>query len=630
VSGVEVTRDGIRLICSATSVSMHELSDDHRTKLQKAASLHWFHWVIVSLSLVVTLCAWYFTQNQVREKREQQFEREADSLQSQVEERMRKYEDALWAGVAVYDTYGESVTREQWRDYTRSIHIEVKYPGISGLGVIRSVAPDQIDEYIAREQESYPAFAPYPEHEEDEYLPITFIEPLAKNIEAVGLDMAHETNRFEAAKRTRRTGASQITGPIVLVQDAGSTPGFLFYAPFYANPEASTVEERLESFRGMVYAPFVVKDLMRGVLAEENRYVGVRISDGDEVLYDEHSPDVADFDRDPMIERTKTIAMYGRNWTFDIRAADSFRLAQSNSQPRTILIGGLVIDALLIGLFVLISRANRRALRYADSATAELKQQTKELKLSNQELERFAYVASHDLQEPLRMVRSFATLLGEEYEGKLDERGNRWLGFMVDGAVRMQALVKGLLEYSRIGRIQIEPVRVNTNAVFDRVLVDITNLIEETNADVTRQDLPDVIGVEQHVAHVFQNLIANAIKFHESGQKPIVEVGAEHRGALNVFFVRDNGIGIEAQYADRIFEVFQRLHTNEAFPGTGIGLAVVKKIIDAHGGEIWFESRLGEGSTFVFSFPQVNQSEAPGSLVHKNSDQPNRHVYQTN
>ena len=232
----------------------------------------------------------------------------------------------------------------------------------------------------------------------------------------------------------------------------------------------------------------------------------------------------------------------------------------------------------------------------------ELRQYAIDLARSNADLQQFAYVASHDLQEPLRMVSSYTQLLGRRYKGNLDADADEFIGYAVDGARRMQDLINDLLAYSRVGsmRKQVEPT--DCNHVFEHVVTDLRAAIDDSRAVVMHDPLPTVMADESEMAHVFQNLIGNAIKFH-GDEQPRVHVSAELKGKEWVFSVRDNGIGIEQEYADRIFRVFQRLHTRDEYSGTGIGLAICKRIVEGHGGRIWLESEPGKGSLFYFTIP---------------------------
>ena len=237
-----------------------------------------------------------------------------------------------------------------------------------------------------------------------------------------------------------------------------------------------------------------------------------------------------------------------------------------------------------------------------EASRAVLEQKAQELTRSNTELQQFAYVASHDLQEPLRTVASFAQLLQKRYRGKLDASADDFIHYIVDGATRMQGLIIDLLAYSRVGRFGKEFVPTDCTKVFEQSLSNLQAAVAESGAVVTHDRLPTVQADGTQLVQLFQNLIGNSIKFRDT-QTPRVHVAAERKASEWVFSVKDNGKGIAPQYAGRIFEVFQRLHTRTEYPGSGIGLAISKKIVERHGGRIWVESQLNQGATFFFTLP---------------------------
>jgi signal transduction histidine kinase len=244
-----------------------------------------------------------------------------------------------------------------------------------------------------------------------------------------------------------------------------------------------------------------------------------------------------------------------------------------------------------------------------DAARIALEEQTLELQRSNRELEQFAYVASHDLQEPLRKVASFCQMLQRRYSGQLDERADQYIHFAVDGAKRMQQLINDLLEFSRVGRLSTPQVEVSLTDCLSTALSNLEAAREESDAEVTWDDLPTVLGEAALLTQLLQNLIGNAIKFRGS-QPPRIHLGVRADGDVWEFSCTDNGIGIEPEYADRVFLIFQRLHPKEVYSGTGIGLAMCKKIVEHHGGRIWVDLAREGGATIRWTLPVLDPSLA--------------------
>ncbi|WP_405633386.1 CHASE3 domain-containing protein [Streptomyces sp. NBC_01174] len=273
----------------------------------------------------------------------------------------------------------------------------------------------------------------------------------------------------------------------------------------------------------------------------------------------------------------------------------------------------------------------RLAAELAESQEREtlLAEQTAELRRSNSELEQFAYVASHDLQEPLRKVASFCQLLEKRYRSELDERGRQYIDFAVDGAKRMQVLINDLLTFSRVGRVQQSWKPVDLDAALDRALSNLTLAVEESGAVVVREDaLPELLGDSTSLAMVWQNLIGNAVKFRRRDVPCRITVGCVREGDDWHLTVADNGIGIAPEFADKVFVIFQRLHARDEYEGTGIGLSLCRKIIEFHGGRIWLDPEPAEGTLIHFTLPVLPEAPthttaellAPAALTPRSGD----------
>jgi diguanylate cyclase (GGDEF)-like protein len=365
----------------------HKSSLIQREKLKSAGRIHKVHWFFVGLSFALTFAAWYISKEQVYNSANDRFLIEKNLTIELIQERMQLYENALLAGNSFIDSLGGNITYPQWKNYTNRLQIDRVYPGINGIGVIFNIQPSELDGYLEREREWRPDFNLHPVHAQPEFWPITYIEPEDSNNQAIGLDMAFETNRYTAIKKARDTGLTQASGPITLVQDLKKTSGFLLYAPFYKEGlRPSSVDMRRESILGVIYAPFIMQKLIKGVVMPRQRQVSISIQDQDDVLYQDDLVDA-----DPLFESTTSIEMYGREWSFQIDSNSRFREAVSSSQPLLILFGGILINSLLFALLVFLTKANKKALFYADQVTKELRTKTRHLGQMNENLERFAH-----------------------------------------------------------------------------------------------------------------------------------------------------------------------------------------------------------------------------------------------
>lgn len=584
--------------------------------------LHWYHWLVISLSLMLTLGAFSITEKQVQLKSEEQFNFQAQQIMDLVRERMVKYEEALWAGVSSLRMFPSDATRSDWLTFADSLDIGERFPGINGIGVIHYVPPDKLQDYLAWQRESMPGYNIHPEHSEDEYWPITYIEPETTNSRAVGLDMAHEQNRFTAAKKARDTGKANITGPITLVQDSQQTPGFLFYAPWYAGRgPTATYGDSNGDFMGLVYAPFIMFKLMDGTLENTNRLVNFSIHDGDVELYNELNSSSENYDPDPLYSRVETLELYGRPWRFHLQSSQLFRDQHSNSQPFIILAGGITIEILIILIFIVLARSNKSAIDYADRVTKDLRTQKNELEKvsqnlesrnqelveANKELDQFAFVASHDLKAPLRGINQLAQWISEDLKDSLTPQVSEYLDLLKNRVDRLEKLLNDLLMYSRVGRKEGEATEINVT----KLVHDIFSLLSPP--DKFSLECLDAVGTITTMSIplelVLRNLMSNAIKHHDK-EKGRLTIKAQEVGSRIKFSVTDDGPGIPPEHQARVFDLFHTLKPRDQVEGSGLGLSVIKKTLDRYNSQYQIISDGQRGCTFEFDWPYVREIKA--------------------
>jgi signal transduction histidine kinase len=364
-------------------------------------------------------------------------------------------------------------------------------------------------------------------------------------------------------------------------------------------------------FEGVVVGAFMVDKLL-GSIPEEGLYgYSVVIADDDGEIYR--------WDTGRLYKKwtkEERISFYGADWKVLVSPQRHFIAGSLTRLPNFILITGLLASSLIsaIGYFAQILQVRARSAEAAkqrleeemaerNRIEEELKRSAAELRRSNAELEQFASIVSHDLQEPLRIISGYLQLISRRYRGRqLDEKANDLVGIAVNGASRMSETIKDLLDYSRVGSRHKDFKPFDCSAILTRSLANLRRSIEETDAIVRHDDLPTITADAFQMEHLFMNLISNAIKYR-GNNAPLIYISCERRGEEWLFSVSDNGIGIDPNYHEKIFEMFQRVYERSRYQGTGIGLAICKRVVENHGGRIWVESKPGEGSNFYFTIP---------------------------
>ncbi|MCW2982885.1 MAG: hypothetical protein JWR63_455, partial [Conexibacter sp.] len=576
----------------------------------------WAPAVLLATLLLLTAVATFASATRVHDRERDQLSRDAHDTTLAIGRRLEDYSQILRGAAGLYAASSD-VTYKEFHDYFSDQQVVQRFPGVQVIGFATYVPRAGVSSYVRRvaresvaSQLDYGPFAVHPRLAPDaqEALVIDHLEPPPGNSKAFGLDFLSETNRRRAALLARRTGQPAASAPITLVQARGSSLGFDIMVPVYGGPPSLTGAPR--PWAGVVYAAFRVDNLLRGVLGDVPRGTELEVYDlGPSATVPAGSPitpTAVAFDLRPGHAtrraeaddtREETLEVAGRRWAISYARAGSTLSASERAVPWVIGIAGILVSLLAAALLRALSTSRRRAVRLADAMTVELREREAQLRSSNEELEHFAYLASHDLQEPLRTITSYVGLLESRVGDQLDDRARSWLGFVSDGAGRMSQLIADLLEYSRTGRSLGEAEVVDLDHAWDLAVANLQHAIADAGATVQRGDLPTVRARPREMTSMLQNLIGNGLKYRGDAA-PVVRASAAARDGRWEIAIADNGIGIEPRFHDRVFGLFQRLHTSEEYPGTGMGLAIVKKIVESNGGTVRVESTPGEGATF--------------------------------
>ena len=607
------------------------------------ADLHSFGlaWFVLALSAIVTVVAWYISNAHLTSALNSRFVFKTQDVCTAIEKRMREQEVALWGGVGLFDTAG-TVTRRQWRTYVRSLRLEKYLPGLQGYGYAERVERPDRQAHVDRVRaEGFPDFDIRPSGDREVYVSIIYLEPFRdRNLRAFGYDMYSESTRSEAMKRARDTGDVAVSGMVTLVQETESDIqlGFLMYLPVYRKGmPVSNVDERRAALQGFVYSPFRIKDLMQGILGKADNEIHFRIHDGelsDPLLYDSGDNYAEGHEiAEDQISGTSTLRIGGRPWTIEFRSGAGFVSRGERNQPLMVAAGGILIDVLLFLVIASLTNQRRRALSVAGRMTSELRvakdkaeqaavresalrtiseQSNLQLKIANEGLLTFNRIVAHDLSAPLKRIETFIDILREDHDAVLGADGRDILVRIDRGSTHMREILNALHTYAKYGDVSI----AGKTACLERVAKDaLENLAGELgNARVTLDvdDICWVCGDQDLLVHVLQNLIGNSVKFCEA-ERPEVHVSSTAVSAGDAeLTVTDNGIGISPEHADKVFDMFVRLHGDDEYEGTGTGLTVCKKIITDHGGTIHVDPDRTVGTRIVIRLKRAARANRTG------------------
>lgn len=568
---------------------------------------------IAAIILTFAMFASYVVEESVRERNLAYFHNLVADTQYAIKKRYVLYEQSLRGGLGLFYA-SKSVEREEWHLYVGALNQQETLPGINGVGYIDYVLEENLNEYLqSARADGFPDFKNHPNTDFKDKFIIKYIEPIDKNIEAVGLDIGFEANRREAAEQSRDFATPIVTRKIQLVQDHNKLPGFLLLVPVYKGKETpESITDRQKDVMGWVYAPFISNNFFEGIEKIASEEISFVVYDGsaeeeENIIYSYRDHSVS---KQNLFEKKTLISVAGRIWGVTWHTTVNFSPPASRHLGAVILFVGMAFSILIYFLMNWMLQSRNIIAEKVRQRTQELLESEKrlsdaneELKRSNHELERFAYIASHDLQEPLRKISTFTGMLKDDIGDTLSDEAEQFMHYIVDAATRMRALINGLLEYSRITTGDLSLEQLDLNDIVNQACDSLSERIKENNVTVEYKNLPVVEYDPVMMTQLLQNLIGNAIKYR-SERDPVIKIYAQETADNVIVSVSDNGMGIEEKYLDRIFEMFQRLHRAEEIAGTGIGLSLCQKIVERYGGKISADSEHGVGSTFTFTIPK--------------------------
>jgi len=541
--------------------------------------------------LLLTAIAAGFSARQVDRREQELVDQRAEQAVGLIDRRTDAYVENLFSARAAFIAAGRVLTQTEFHHAVLSQDPFRRYPGIQVLSFATVVGPGGRDELTRRTRAGvrasglpYPRFRIRPPGVREQMAVITHQEPQIGNERAFGFDLLSEPVRSRAVRTATATGRPVATAPVELVTDVAEGRGFLLVLPLYADPRQRGVD-----VVGVVFAAFNARRLLRGVLGDQPDVdLTIRDDGAGVALYDARPG--------PPQGRTRTLQLStaGRSWQITYATDAQVLSAAERWLPWVVAVLGLLVSLLAAGLVQQAMTARRNALALVDERTADLAR-------SNRDLEQFAVVASHDLQQPLRTVAGYLDLLEHQEGDALSERGRDHVGRARAGSRQMAALVEDLLAYARAGR-ETPTGAVDLGACWDAAVRQLQGAIAEAGADVARGALPTVRGDAGQFTQVFANLIGNAIKYRTE-TAPRVRAEAVHEDGVWEVSVADNGIGIDPRDHERVFQMFRRVNGDGDAGGTGVGLAIVKRIVERSGGRIELDSGPGRGTRVLMRFP---------------------------
>jgi two-component system, sensor histidine kinase len=567
-------------------------------------------WAALAVLLVVTLAAFHLVKSESENNAREKFEAREAAIVDAIDERMAAYIQALRGGLGLFRS-SNGVGRQEWRTYVETLNLNQIYPGIQGLGYTEWVAASERADYEARvRSQGFEDFTIRPEGQREVYSSIIYLEPFDdRNRQAFGYDMYSQETRRRGMNLARDSGRVAISGKVILVQEISEDvqAGFLMYLPYYGRgPAPTTLAGRRTASVGFVYSAFRMRNLMEGILGPGLPDVRLEIYDGadigkDNLMYNSEATAGAG---DAAFARTRQITIAQRAWTLRIASLPEFEKQLDPQKSYIVLVAGIFTSLLVFGIIWSFSRTRERAQALAEEMTLVLNQHSEELARSNEDLEQFAYVASHDLKAPLRGIDNLASWIEEDLGDKLEGESRENMQLLRGRVRRLENLLTDLLNYSRARRAECSVETVDLPK-FIMGTWKLLNSEKRMQLELdTRLDSPTAQTCVTALEQVLTNLFSNAIKHHDK-QNGTVFVTVTERPGWYDFAVGDDGPGIPTDQRERAFQMFQTLQPRDVVEGSGMGLAIIRKLIERLGSSIEARDRSGgRGVEFAFSWPK--------------------------
>lgn len=555
---------------------------------------------VLFVGLLTTVLVALFMSGLVDRENEVRLARANDGLEQDLRARITIYSETLVGLQGLYAA-SDDVSRLNFVRFTESANVFERFPGLQGLSFSPVVARTDLENYEQQVREDasiasggYPDFAVRTNGEFEDLFVVDYIVPFEGNEAAFGFDLGSNPARRSAIEQARDTGLTVATAPITLVQENEEQVGVLLLAPAYDGPTGS-VTERRQNFVGVFSAVLRVGDFLDGASSQDDLRFAV---------FDQ-SPDQEDGASRTELYATGNaeLSKHATSITLDVAGRQWGIAIDPSSVPRS---GGKRVLIIFAGILAALPYALASYFSYRERdqlvrQAGELQMANNEIRNANVDLERFAYVAAHDLQTPVRNVRNVVEMLEDELPTERTRMADDLFARLIWSATKMEAMIQGLLDFSSIrGRTKSDFTSVDIEAIArEAVALQSTNIDFELTTEVG--DLPRVSGNAVLLERLFENLVGNAIKYRDPARTLEIRIFAEQQGKTVLVSVADNGLGIDPEFHDRIFEIFRRLHGNREVEGLGLGLALCSKIVEHHGGTIWVDSTIGIGSTFNFT-----------------------------